>query len=303
MQKKNTKNEDSYEHQRRAELVDQEEHIAEDNSVSENSKTDSLVLDEERSLAGNDNDDGPHDNENCTATNIKKKKKTKKPFRLSLEKTEKSFNQRLKKRGVLYLARIPPKLTPTKIKLLLSGFGAEVTRVYLEAEDAAVRKRRKAGGGGGGKRYTEGWVEMSCKKVAKRVAAALNCTPMASNNKRDTHCNDLWNIKYLSKFQWSHLTEKVAYERRVREQKLRLETMQARRDVVHYKKLVESGQKMDKIEQRLKRKRQRDGQLDKHVNDKKHTRQSSSHRQVQPLSEDGPNHKSLAKNGLLGSLV
>jgi hypothetical protein len=68
---------------------------------------------------------------------------------------------------------------------------------------------------------------------------------------------DLWNLKYLHKFKWSHLTEKVAYERRVREQKLRVEMMQARRENAAYAQLVETGQKIDKIEARLERKRQR----------------------------------------------
>jgi ESF2/ABP1 family protein len=112
-------------------------------------------------------------------------KKPKKVHRLSLTETE-NFNEKLKKRGVLYIARIPPKMTPTKIKSLLSEF-CEVTRVYLVQEDASVRKRRKKEHGrSGGKRYTEGWVEMSSKKKAKRVALSLNNAPI-SNHKRNPH--------------------------------------------------------------------------------------------------------------------
>ena len=33
---------------------------------------------------------------------------------------------------------------------------------------------------------------------------------------------DLWNIKYLHRFKWSHLTEKMAYEARVKRDKLRI---------------------------------------------------------------------------------
>ena len=79
-----------------------------------------------------------------------------------------------------------------------------------------------------------------------------------SNYKRSHHYDDLWNLKYLHKFQWSFLTEKVAYERRVREQKLRLETMQARRETAAYKQLVETGQKLDKIQERKQRRAQRE---------------------------------------------
>jgi ESF2/ABP1 family protein len=111
--------------------------------------------------------------------------KPKKVHRLSLAKTE-DFNEKLRKRGVLYVARTPPRMTPTKIKALLSEFG-EVTRVYLVEEDATVRKRRKKmNGGSGGKRYLEGWVEFASKKIAKNVALNLNNTTI-SNHKRNPH--------------------------------------------------------------------------------------------------------------------
>ena len=84
------------------------------------------------------------------------------------------------------MRRIPPKMTPTKVKALLSEFG-EVTRVYLVEEDASVRKRRKKEfGGSGGKRYIEGWVEFASKRKAKHVAQSLNTTPI-SIHKRNPH--------------------------------------------------------------------------------------------------------------------
>lgn len=162
-----------------------------------------------------------------------------------------NFNEKLKKRGVVYVARIPPRMTPTKIKSLLGEYG-EVCRVYLVEEDKAARNRRKKQGGSGSKRYTEGWVEFAKKRVAKHVAQSLNNTQI-SNYKRSHHYGDLWNLKYLHKFKWSHLTEKVAYERRVREQKLRVEMMQARRENAAYAELVETGKKLDKIEARKRR--------------------------------------------------
>lgn len=111
--------------------------------------------------------------------------KPKKVHKLSMVKTE-DFNEKLRKRGVLYIARIPPRMTPTKVKSLLSEFG-EVTRVYLVEEDPTVRKRRKkVNGGSGGKRYIEGWVEYASKKIAKHVAASLNTTPI-TNQKRNPH--------------------------------------------------------------------------------------------------------------------
>lgn len=114
-----------------------------------------------------------------------KTKKPKKIHKLSLTETE-DFNKKLKKRGVIYVARVPPRMTPSKIKSLLSDF-TEVTRVFLVEEDASVRKRRKREyGGSGGKRYVEGWVELASKRKAKHIAASLNLTPI-SNTKRNPH--------------------------------------------------------------------------------------------------------------------
>jgi ESF2/ABP1 family protein len=231
--------------------------------------------------------------------------KVRKVHKLSLKKTE-DFNAKLRKRGVIYVARIPPKMTPTKIKQLMSDFG-EVTRVYLAEEDASVRKRRRKLTGNGCKRYVEGWVEFAHKSVAKQVAMSLNNTPV-SNHKRNPHCDDLWNLKYLHRFQWSYLTEKVAYERRMREQKLRFETLQARKETAAYKHLVETGKKVDKIEERKRKRALKQGLLP--VDD------STKHRedvmsatkkimktvppQVQPL-EDGT--EKPTKHALLGSLL
>ncbi|GJZ04832.1 furry homolog-like protein [Tanacetum coccineum] len=41
---------------------------------------------------------------------------------------------------------------------------------------------------------------------------------------------DLWNIKYLSKFKWDHLTEEIAYKNATREQKLALELSAAKKE-------------------------------------------------------------------------
>ena len=122
-----------------------------------------------------------------------KSKKVKKIHKLSLTEAE-DFNKKLKRRGCIYVARVPPRMTPTKIKSLLSDF-APVTRVYLVEEDASVRKRRKKEfGGSGGKRYIEGWVEFASKRKAKHIAASLNMTPI-SNHKRNPHYGTYWEEK------------------------------------------------------------------------------------------------------------
>ena len=117
------------------------------------------------------------------------KKRRKKVHTLSLTRTE-DFNEMLNKRGVIYVARVPPKMNPTKVKSLLSDFGT-VTRVYLVEEDAAQRKRRRKLTGNATKRYLEGWVEFEDKGVAKHVARSLNMTPI-SMHKRNAHYGTLF---------------------------------------------------------------------------------------------------------------
>jgi ESF2/ABP1 family protein len=151
-------------------------------SSDEDSDVDGVMVPHEE---GRLNREGREGDGNVDDNAEKRVKKPKRIHKLSLTETE-NFNEKLKKRGVLYIARIPPRMTPTKVKSLLSDFG-EVTRVYLVEEDASVRKRRKKEfGGSGGKRYIEGWVEFASKRKAKHVALSLNNTPI-TNQKRSAH--------------------------------------------------------------------------------------------------------------------
>lgn len=157
------------------------EHVErEDSSLNGESEDD---MENYRYSESGDEDNGSDIDEGNPAASVASK--ARKIHRLSLTETE-DFNAKLKKRGVVYIARIPPRMTPTKVKALLGEF-AEVTRVYLVEEDPTVRKRRKKErGGSGGKRYVEGWVEFANKRKAKHIARSLNTTPI-SNQKRNPH--------------------------------------------------------------------------------------------------------------------
>eukprot|EP00571_Detonula_confervacea_P010863 CAMPEP_0172302112 /NCGR_PEP_ID=MMETSP1058-20130122/3866_1 /TAXON_ID=83371 /ORGANISM="Detonula confervacea, Strain CCMP 353" /LENGTH=290 /DNA_ID=CAMNT_0013012471 /DNA_START=72 /DNA_END=944 /DNA_ORIENTATION=+ len=227
-----------------------------------------------------------------------KSKKPKKVRKLKLSATH-DFNAKLQKRGILYLSRVPPRMGPAKVKTLLTDFGT-ITRVYLVEEDKTRRKKRRKAGGSGGKRYTEGWVEFESKKVARSAGDTLNMTRV-TNHKGSIHYDDMWNVKYLRGFKWSHLTEKVAYERRVREQKLRVEMMEVRRENASYIAQVEAGKKMDHIQERMKKRKQKDGgsgggavNVDDGMAKKKR-----KIRQKKPFEGD----RSSTKSAILGSLV
>ncbi len=110
--------------------------------------------------------------------------------------------------GVLYLSRIPPKLNPTKIRQLLSIFNSPVLRIFLAPESEAVYRRRIKSGDNKKRQFTEGWVEFADKKVAKKVALMLNAERIGGR-KGDKWYDDLWNLKYLPRFKWHHLTEQI----------------------------------------------------------------------------------------------
>ncbi|XP_061958552.1 pre-rRNA-processing protein esf2-like isoform X2 [Populus nigra] len=72
--------------------------------------------------------------------------------------------------------------------------------------------------------------------------------------KRSQFYYDHWNIKYLSKFKWDNLTDKIAYEKVIREQKLALEISAAKRERDFYLKKVDQSCALSSIEERMKKK-------------------------------------------------
>ena len=182
---------------------------------------------------------------------LPKRKKVVKP--LTKKKLEKHLAD-AENRGVLFFSRIPPFLKPNKLRNLLEGMGTEVLRIYLAPEDTKARAGRVRAGGNKKKNYSEGWVEFDNKRRAKRIASTLNNTPIGGGN-RGFYAHDLWNVKYLHKFKWAHLTEKMAYEARVRQDKMRAELAQAKKETSFYLQKVDQAKAIDAMEER-KRKRQ-----------------------------------------------
>ncbi|KAF1325491.1 Pre-rrna-processing protein esf2, partial [Globisporangium splendens] len=166
---------------------------------------------------------------------------------LSREKME-QFKKKAEKRGVVYISRVPPFMKPEKVKHLLDQYG-DINRIYLVPEDKTHHKKRVAAGGNRKQSYTEGWIEFEDKKVAKQVAKVLN-TRQIGGRKRDYYHDDIWNLKYLKGFKWDHLTEKIAYENRIRDQKLRMEIAQAKKENEAYLEKVEQSKKFEKMEER-----------------------------------------------------
>ncbi len=165
-------------------------------------------------------------------------------------KSAKKYEEKKKKHGVIYISRVPPFMRPVKVRSLMEQYGT-VTNIYLVPEDKSIRKNRKKAGGNTRKKYTEGWIEFENKKLAKRVAEVLNNT-IIGGKKRNYYHDDIWNLKYLKGFKWRHLTEKLAYDRRMRETRLNAEMAKATRENNAYIEHVEQSRLIAKIEARKK---------------------------------------------------
>lgn len=223
------------------EIIDErnEDEVIDEQEEDQNEQEDQSGDDDEEDASGSD------DNGSESEAKSRETKGT------SLRQEAKSYSENLERRGVIYMSRIPPFMKPNKARTLFEQFGI-VTRIYLAEEDSQIRKRRKTNGGNGSKQFTEGWIEFADKKIAKSVAESLNNSTMGGMKSHFYH-DDIWNLKYLKNFKWDYLTEKFAYERRVRENKLKASMMQAKRSNAEFIDLVEKGKQQKYVESRKRK--------------------------------------------------
>ncbi|KAI8338347.1 hypothetical protein BC941DRAFT_350792 [Chlamydoabsidia padenii] len=213
-----------------------------DEDVNDNSDQDS-DLDSIQVEGNEDGNDNP-------LTETKKRKKTKIKPMTPAEMEELELAN--KRSGVCYLSRVPPFMTPKKVRLLLSKY-AELGKLYLAPEDPKITARRRKYSKNRRVNYTEGWVEFKDKKKAKSLSTFLNMKQIGGK-RTSQHYHEMWNIKYLPKFKWRHLTEQFAYERRSRQERLQAEMAQANRENKAYLLNVDKAKKLEHIQER-KRKR------------------------------------------------
>ncbi|XP_045621610.1 activator of basal transcription 1-like isoform X2 [Procambarus clarkii] len=139
-----------------------------------------------------------------------------------------------RKPGIVYLSTIPPNMNVTKIREYFGRFG-ELDRVFLHAAENAKTQGEK----GKTKKhtkslhFTEGWIEFKSKRKAKHVHLFLNNQPVGGK-KRNPYYDMLWNIKYLPRFKWAYLKQRLEYEREVHRQRMGAEISQVRRETDHF---------------------------------------------------------------------
>jgi len=119
-----------------------------------------------------------------------------------LFKKSKRQSSRIDKMGVVYLSIVPPFMNPSSLRKLMEARFKGVERIYMEPEREHVRKNRVKSGGNRKTKYTEAWVEFANKKTAKNCALMLNNTQVGGKKRHNLYYDDLWNVRYLSKFKW-----------------------------------------------------------------------------------------------------
>uniref|UniRef100_A0A2M4C2C0 Putative tbp-binding protein activator of basal transcription n=1 Tax=Anopheles marajoara TaxID=58244 RepID=A0A2M4C2C0_9DIPT len=126
---------------------------------------------------------------------------------------------------------------------------ATVGRVYMQPEcKGAKAKKRTVLGKRAVLNYTEAWVEFSRRRDARLLAKRLNAQPI-STSRKSVFCDILWNMKYLPRYSWVQLSERLSYEKAVGPQKHRSEIAQARKEAAHFQA------NLDRSYSRLKRRR------------------------------------------------
>ncbi|KAL6950182.1 hypothetical protein ACO0QE_000858 [Hanseniaspora vineae] len=204
---------------------------------------------------GNGNGDGDEDEDEKINTDKVDISASSQPKTLDEEQLKKEKLDRLKKlksqkkskhkTGVVYMSKIPPYMKPAKVRQVLSRFG-EVDRLFLKREDETKYKRRVHSGGNKKIMFEEGWAEFIRKKDAKLCATTLNGN-IIGGNKRSFYYDDVLNIKYLSGFKWSDLTEQIAKENDIRQSKLELEISQANKLNAEFIRNVEKSKMINNI--------------------------------------------------------
>ncbi|EST08657.1 Zinc finger, C2H2, LYAR-type [Kalmanozyma brasiliensis GHG001] len=188
-----------------------------------------------------------------------------------------AFQKKQRKLGIVYISRIPPGMTPAKVRHILSNFG-ELGRIYLHQDSTKPGESKKRSSVA---HYSEGWVEFTSKKVAKAAAEMLNAQPIgglaASNSKKSgsgggsskmgksskRFADDVWTMKYLKGFKWHMLSEQMAQERASHAARLRTELSQSAYEQKDYLKKVERARvQKDKLERRKRKAEAVGGEVD-----------------------------------------
>jgi len=176
------------------------------------------------------------------------------PAKPRIPKSVAAAEKAARKSGVVYISRVPPFMKPQTLKHFLAPHASKgIGRIFLTPEDHAAHVQRVKRGGNKKKSFTDGWVEFVSKNEAKLAAELLNGN-IIGGKKGNFYHDDLWNMKYLKAFKWSHLTEQIANENAERAARLREEVRRTRQENKAFLEDVERGKMLEGMERKKKAK-------------------------------------------------
>ena len=156
------------------------------------------------------------------------------------------------KTGVVYISRVPPFMKPQTLRHFLTPYAPRgLDHIFLTPEDHVAHASRVRRGGNKKKSYTDGWVEFRSRRDAKIAAETLNGN-IIGGKKGNFYHDDIWSMKYLRGFKWSHLTEQIANENAERAARMREEVRKTREETKAFIDNVEKGKMLENMESKRK---------------------------------------------------
>lgn len=138
------------------------------------------------------------------------------------EETLENYREKVRRSGVIYISYIPEGMTVISLKKKLSNYG--VNRVYLVPDTINKSKSKNK------QNYKEGWIEFTDKIMAKLCEYELNGKIFGGKKRNNKYREEIWNLKYLHKFKWNNLMEKLQYNKKLREHRMKAELSQIKRE-------------------------------------------------------------------------
>ncbi|RMZ18465.1 hypothetical protein D0862_00285 [Hortaea werneckii] len=238
-------------------LEDEEEQQEKGGKQTSRTKVQSEGAD--RFQLGSDFDNDDDEQDALQAEEDEEQSTTPKHSKLKTPKSVAASEKAARKSGVVYISRVPPFMKPQTLRHYLAPHALKgLGRIFLTPEDHEQHVQRVKRGGNKKKSFTDGWVEFASKTEAKLAAETLNGN-IIGGKKGNFYHDDLWNMKYLKGFKWSHLTEQIANENAERAARLREEVRRTRQENKAFVEDVERGKMLEGMESKKKAKRKAAG--------------------------------------------
>ncbi|KAK4574821.1 RNA-binding ATPase activator esf2 [Recurvomyces mirabilis] len=179
------------------------------------------------------------------------------PAKKRMPKSVAAAEKAARRSGVIYISRVPPFMKPQTLRHFLVPHASKgLGRIFLTPEDHTAHLQRVKRGGNKKKSFTDGWVEFTSKAEAKIAAEMLNGN-IIGGKKGNFYHDDLWNIKYLNGFKWSHLTDQIAGENAEREARMREEVRRTKEENKAFVDDIERGKMLEGMESKRRAKREK----------------------------------------------